>query len=131
MNAESLSDLFHGITAGTIGSSMPSLGMTEPATLLFSGLATGRRCALGISLRRASGERDFFSQSTNGSLPKGSCHSQSLAKVCLIGRPDPNRFEELAKWVPREDVAKVAVFLASDDAHGIMGQTIDVPGRLF
>lgn len=43
-------------------------------------------------------------------------------------KPTP---EELAKWVRREDVAKVAVFLASEDAHGIMGQTIDVPGRLF
>lgn len=43
-------------------------------------------------------------------------------------KPTP---EELAKWVRREDVAKVVVFLASEDAHGIMGQTIDVPGRLF
>jgi NAD(P)-dependent dehydrogenase (short-subunit alcohol dehydrogenase family) len=43
-------------------------------------------------------------------------------------KPTP---EELAKWVRREDIAKVVVFLASDDAHGIMGQTVDVPGRMF
>ncbi|HWO99614.1 MAG TPA: SDR family NAD(P)-dependent oxidoreductase [Methylococcus sp.] len=43
-------------------------------------------------------------------------------------KPTP---EELAKWVHRDEVAKVVVFLASDEANGIQGQTIDVPGRLF
>jgi len=39
--------------------------------------------------------------------------------------------EELAKWVKREEIAKAVVFLASDEASGIMGQIVDVPGKLF
>ncbi len=39
--------------------------------------------------------------------------------------------EELAKWVKREEVAHVVVFLASDEANGIMGQVVEVPGKLF
>ena len=43
-------------------------------------------------------------------------------------KPKP---EDLAKWVKREEIAKTVVFLASDDASGITGQTIDVPGKLL
>ncbi len=43
-------------------------------------------------------------------------------------KPDP---EQLAKWVRREEIAKAVVFLASDEASGIMGQIIEVPGKLF
>ena len=39
--------------------------------------------------------------------------------------------EELANWVKREEVAQVVVFLASDEANGIMGQVVEVPGKLF
>ncbi|MDQ7029085.1 MAG: SDR family oxidoreductase [Ardenticatenia bacterium] len=43
-------------------------------------------------------------------------------------KPKP---EDLAKWVKREEIAQTVVFLASDDASGITGQTIDVPGKLI
>jgi NAD(P)-dependent dehydrogenase (short-subunit alcohol dehydrogenase family) len=43
-------------------------------------------------------------------------------------KPKP---EDLAKWVKREEIAKTVVFLASDDASGITGQTLDVPGKLI
>lgn len=39
--------------------------------------------------------------------------------------------EELAKWVKREEVARAVVFLVSDEASGIMGQVVEVPGKLF
>lgn len=39
--------------------------------------------------------------------------------------------EDLAKWVKREQIAKAVVFLASDEASGIAGQVIEVPGKLF
>lgn len=39
--------------------------------------------------------------------------------------------EDLAKWVKREQIAKAVVFLASDEASGILGQVIEVPGKLF
>nr|BAL54443.1 short-chain dehydrogenase/reductase [uncultured Gammaproteobacteria bacterium] len=39
--------------------------------------------------------------------------------------------EDLARWVKREEIAKVVVFLASDEASGILGQVVEVPGRLF
>ncbi len=43
-------------------------------------------------------------------------------------KPKP---EDLARWVKREEIARTVVFLASDDASGITGQTIDVPGKLL
>lgn len=39
--------------------------------------------------------------------------------------------EDLAKWVKREEVAQAVLFLASDEASGMTGQTIDVPGKLL
>lgn len=39
--------------------------------------------------------------------------------------------EDLAKWVRREEVARVVAFLASDGASGIQGQVIEIPGKLF
>ncbi len=39
--------------------------------------------------------------------------------------------DELARWVRREEVARVVVFLASDEASGITGQVVEVPGKLF
>ncbi len=39
--------------------------------------------------------------------------------------------EDLARWVKREQIAKAVVFLASDEASGILGQVIEVPGKLF
>lgn len=43
-------------------------------------------------------------------------------------KPSP---EDLAKWVKREEIAKAVVFLASDEASGILGQIVEVPGKLF
>ena len=43
-------------------------------------------------------------------------------------KPKP---EDLVKWVKREEIANTVVFLASDEASGITGQTIDVPGKLL
>jgi NAD(P)-dependent dehydrogenase (short-subunit alcohol dehydrogenase family) len=43
-------------------------------------------------------------------------------------KPKP---EDLAKWVKREEIANTVVFLASDEASGITGQTIDVPGKML
>lgn len=43
-------------------------------------------------------------------------------------KPKP---EDLAKWVKREEIASTVVFLASDEASGITGQTVDVPGKLL
>lgn len=39
--------------------------------------------------------------------------------------------EDLAKWVTRDEIAQTVVFLASDEASGITGQTVDVPGKLL
>lgn len=36
--------------------------------------------------------------------------------------------KDLSKWVKREDIAQVVVFLASDESHGITGQVIPVLG---
>jgi NAD(P)-dependent dehydrogenase (short-subunit alcohol dehydrogenase family) len=36
--------------------------------------------------------------------------------------------KDLKKWAKREDIARVAVFLASDASAGITGQTIPVTG---
>jgi NAD(P)-dependent dehydrogenase (short-subunit alcohol dehydrogenase family) len=50
---------------------------------------------------------------------------------------DPQIFERLAKWYPLgrvgepEDVAKAALFLASDDASWITGETLTVDGGLM
>ena len=50
---------------------------------------------------------------------------------------DPQIFERLAKWYPLgrvgepEDVAKAALFLASDDAAWITGETLTVDGGLM
>lgn len=38
--------------------------------------------------------------------------------------------EDLPRWPKREEVAAAVVFLASDEASGITGQVIEVPGRL-
>ncbi|MFN3920654.1 MAG: SDR family oxidoreductase, partial [Methylohalobius sp.] len=43
-------------------------------------------------------------------------------------KPSP---EDLAKWVKREEIAKAVAFLASDEASGIQGQVVEVPGKLF
>lgn len=43
-------------------------------------------------------------------------------------KPSP---EDLAKWVKREEIAKVVAFLVSDEASGIQGQVVEVPGKLF
>lgn len=43
-------------------------------------------------------------------------------------KPSP---EDLAKWVKREQIAKVVAFLASEEASGIQGQVVEVPGKLF
>lgn len=39
--------------------------------------------------------------------------------------------EELARWVKREEVASAVVYLVSEEASGIDGQVVEVPGRLF
>jgi len=38
--------------------------------------------------------------------------------------------EDLPRWPKREEVAATVVFLASDEASGITGQVVEVPGRL-
>jgi len=38
--------------------------------------------------------------------------------------------EDLPRWPKREEVAATVVFLASDEASGITGQVVGVPGRL-
>jgi NAD(P)-dependent dehydrogenase (short-subunit alcohol dehydrogenase family) len=43
-------------------------------------------------------------------------------------KPKP---EDLPKWVKREEIANTVIFLASDEASGITGQTFDVPGRML
>lgn len=50
---------------------------------------------------------------------------------------DPNIFDRLARWYPMgrvglpEDIAKAALFLASDDAAWITGTTLNVDGGLM
>ncbi len=39
--------------------------------------------------------------------------------------------EDLAKWVKRDEIAATVVFVASDEASGITGQVIEVPGKLL
>jgi NAD(P)-dependent dehydrogenase (short-subunit alcohol dehydrogenase family) len=39
--------------------------------------------------------------------------------------------EDLARWPKREELAATVVFLASDEASGITGQVVAVPGRLL
>ena len=43
-------------------------------------------------------------------------------------QPNP---EDLARWPKREEIAAAIVFLASDEASGITGQVVDVPGRML
>jgi NAD(P)-dependent dehydrogenase (short-subunit alcohol dehydrogenase family) len=38
--------------------------------------------------------------------------------------------EDLPRWPKREEIAAAVVFLASDEASGITGQIVEVPGRL-
>ena len=38
--------------------------------------------------------------------------------------------EDQARWPKREEIAAAVVFLASDEASGITGQVVDVPGRV-
>jgi NAD(P)-dependent dehydrogenase (short-subunit alcohol dehydrogenase family) len=38
--------------------------------------------------------------------------------------------EDQARWPKREEIASAVVFLASDEASGITGQVVEVPGRL-
>ncbi len=38
--------------------------------------------------------------------------------------------EDLARWPKREELAAAVVFLASDEASGITGQVVEIPGRL-
>ena len=39
--------------------------------------------------------------------------------------------EDQARWPRREEIAATVVFLASDEASGITGQVVDVPGRML
>jgi NAD(P)-dependent dehydrogenase (short-subunit alcohol dehydrogenase family) len=43
-------------------------------------------------------------------------------------QPNP---EDLARWPKREEITAAVVFLASDEASGITGQVIPVPGRML
>ena len=38
--------------------------------------------------------------------------------------------EDQARWPKREEIAAAVVFLASDEASGITGQVVEVPGRV-
>lgn len=39
--------------------------------------------------------------------------------------------EDLPRWPKREEIAAMVVFLASDEASGVTGQVIEVPGRML
>jgi NAD(P)-dependent dehydrogenase (short-subunit alcohol dehydrogenase family) len=39
--------------------------------------------------------------------------------------------EDLPRWPKREEIAAMVVFLASDQASGVTGQVIEVPGRML
>ena len=43
-------------------------------------------------------------------------------------QPNP---EDLARWPKREEITAAVVFLASDEASGITGQVIPVPGCML
>jgi NAD(P)-dependent dehydrogenase (short-subunit alcohol dehydrogenase family) len=39
--------------------------------------------------------------------------------------------EDLPRWPKREEIAAMVVFLASDEASGVTGQIVEVPGRML
>jgi len=39
--------------------------------------------------------------------------------------------EDLPRWPKREEIAAMVVFLASDEASGVTGQVVEVPGRML